>query len=180
VAVVVSAFLARGLFEAGVLYGGADAKALMIAGLLIPLDPVPYLSVPPPAAALLAYYPFALNLLMDAALFSAAIPVALALRNAFRGEFEFPRSFVGYTVPVEELPRRFVWLRDPTFQRDEGEPDTAEGDLAMRVRQMETLSARGVTRVWVTPQLPFVILLLAGAIGALLVGNLVFDVAAWL
>ncbi|HKS59722.1 MAG TPA: hypothetical protein VJS68_02970, partial [Thermoplasmata archaeon] len=36
-AVVVGVFLARGLFEAGVLYGGADAKALMVAGLVLPL-----------------------------------------------------------------------------------------------------------------------------------------------
>jgi preflagellin peptidase FlaK len=180
IAVIVSVFLARGLFEAGVLYGGADAKALMTAGLLVPLYSVPILPIPSMAAALLAYYPFALNLLMDAALFSAAVPIALGLRNARRGEFEFPRGFVGYTVPISELPHRFVWLRDPTFRRDEDEPETSEDDIALRTRQMEALAAKGVERVWVTPQLPFVILLFAGAVGALLAGNLVFDLAAWL
>jgi prepilin signal peptidase PulO-like enzyme (type II secretory pathway) len=32
----------------------------------------------------------------------------------------------------------------------------------------------------VTPQLPFVVWILAGALAAVLFGNLVFDLAAWL
>ncbi len=178
IAVAGAILLARGLFEIGVLYGGADAKALMIAGLLLPLDPTPLWS-PPMATPLLAYYPFALTILIDAALFAAVVPIGIAIRNLSLHEFSFPRGFTGYTIPVTELPDRYVWVKDPTFDRpgsdDEPEPQTTEEDRALRQRQAEELTKQGVKRIWVTPQLPFILWILAGALAALAVGNLVFD-----
>jgi preflagellin peptidase FlaK len=182
IAVLASVLLARGLFEVGILYGGADAKALMVAGLLVPVDPSPLLALPGQAASLLAVYPFSINLLMDAALVSVAVPIAIAVRNLAHREFAFPRGFVGYMIDVEELPDRFVWLKDPMFSRgdadEELEAETSEADRAIRMRQRDRLRRQGVNRVWVTPQLPFVVLLLAGAAAAVLAGNLVFDLAA--
>lgn len=182
IAVYVSVVFARALFEVGVLYGGADAKALMVAGLLVPIDAVPLLALPASAASILALYPFTISLLMDAAIFSAGVPVYLALLNAARGEFEFPRAFVGYRLDVAELGKRFVWLKDPTFGSDPEEEavETSEDDRALRARQQAELEARGVRRVWVTPQLPFIVFLAAGTVAALLAGNLVFDLAALL
>ena len=169
--------LARGLFEVGVLYGGADAKALMIAGLLIPIDAAPLWS-PPVASALLAYYPYAITVLIDAALFAIVVPIAIAVRNVSTHEFEFPRGFTGYTIPVDELPRRYVWIKDPMFSGnsdEDPEPQTTEEDRALRQRQAEELTKKGVTRVWVTPQLPFILWILAGTVAALVAGNLLFD-----
>lgn len=170
--------LARGLFEVGVLYGGADAKALMMAGLLIPIDATPLWS-PPVAAVLLGYYPFALTVLIDAALFAIVVPVAIAIRNVSAHEFVFPRGFTGYTIPVEELPKRYVWIKDPMFSGgrsdDESEPQTTEEDQTLRQRQADELTKKGVTRVWVTPQLPFILWILAGTVAALVAGNLLFD-----
>jgi len=68
-AVLVSVLFARGLFEAGILYGGADAKALMIAGLLVPMFPNPFLAPPASIAPVTAIIPFAVNVLMNSALF---------------------------------------------------------------------------------------------------------------
>ncbi len=177
VAVAASILLARGLFEIGVLYGGADAKALMVAGLLLPIDTTVLWS-PAGAATLLAYYPFALTVLINAALLAVAVPVAIAVRNAARHEFVFPRGFTGYTIPVAELPERFVWIKDPTFDNapasTEPEPETTEEDRELRRRQAEELRKQGIERVWVTPQLPFILWILAGAVAALVAGNLVF------
>jgi archaeal preflagellin peptidase FlaK len=178
IAVAGAILLARGLFEIGVLYGGADAKALMVAGLLLPIDAAPVWS-PAAAVNLLGYYPFALTILIDAALFAVVVPIAIALRNVSVHEFTFPRGFTGYTIPVEELPHRYVWVKDPTFSgggpEDEPEPQTTEEDRALRQRQADELEKQGVKRVWVTPQLPFIIWILAGTLAALLVGNIVFD-----
>lgn len=183
-AVFVGVVLGRGLFELGVLYGGADAKAVIVVALLLPVDPYPVLAVPAAATLGLSVYPFALTLVMDAALLGVAIPVGLAVRNVAKGQFEFPRGFTGYRLAVRDLPHRFVWLRDPTFRSDlteeELEVETAAEDEALRTRQAEELSAKGVTEVWVTPQVPFVILLAGGALVAILLGNLLFDLAAWL
>jgi archaeal preflagellin peptidase FlaK len=173
--------LARSLFEIGVLYGGADAKALMIVGLMLPIDPTPLWS-PPFATALLGYYPFALTVLIDAALFAIVVPIAIAIRNLTAHEFTFPRGFTGYTIPVAELPERYVWIKDPTFAPvgpdDEPEPQTTEEDKALRRRQADELTKQGIQRVWVTPQLPFILWIFAGTVAGLVAGNLVFDLLA--
>jgi hypothetical protein len=178
VAAFLSVVFARTLFEFGVLYGGADAKAVMVAGLVLPVNATPLFALPSTATSILGFYPFTLTLLMDAAVFAIVIPLGLAVRNLRAGTFEFPRGFTSYRLPVVELPRRFVWLRDPAYPRDldaEESIETSEQDHDLRVRQAETLRARGVETVWVTPQLPFIVLLAAGALAAILVGNLLFD-----
>jgi archaeal preflagellin peptidase FlaK len=171
--------LARGLFEIGVLYGGADAKALMVAGLLLPIDATPLWS-PAAAVVLLGYYPFALTVLIDAALFAVVVPIAIAIRNVSAHEFSFPRGFTGYTIPVAELPNQYVWVKDPSFSgggsEDEPEPQTTEEDRALRQRQADELEKQGVKRIWVTPQLPFIIWILAGTLAALVAGNIIFDI----
>lgn len=178
VAVLASVVIARILFEAGVLYGGADAKALMTAALLVPIFASPVLFPSPGPFNVLAFLPFAVSVLMNAALLSLVVPVALAVRNVGRGEFEFPRGFTGYSMPVTELPRRFVWVRDDRAGdlRDEEEAvETSREDRELRTRVAHDLSVQGIERVWVTPQLPFLVLLAAGAYSALLAGNLVLD-----
>jgi archaeal preflagellin peptidase FlaK len=179
-ALLLTVIFARALFELGVLYGGADAKALMVAGLLVPVFASPLLAQSPSVTALLAVFPFPVNLLMDAALISVGIPIGIGILNASRGEFRFPRGFSGYTIPVRELPDRFVWLKDPLSAegRGQGSAETSEEDRLERVRAAEELNARGVERVWVTPQIPFLVLMAAGAVAALLAGNLVLDILA--
>lgn len=178
-AVYLGIVFARVLFELGLLYGGADAKAIMVASLLVPLWASAPLVPSGPAHALLSVYPFAVTMLMNAALLSVVVPLALALRNLRRGDFEFPRGFTGYRLPVAELGRSFVWIKDPTFDpsSEEAGVETTEDDQRLRERRQAELVAQGATSVWVTPQLPFVVLLAAGAIVALLAGNLLFDVA---
>jgi archaeal preflagellin peptidase FlaK len=178
VALLVTVLFARALFEIGVLYGGADAKAIMIAGLLVPIFSSPLLPQSSGESLLLSVVPFPVNILVDAALLSVTIPIGIAARNLARGEFEFPRGFSGYTIPVRELPERFVWLKDPLLARGEDEAETSEEDREIRVRAARELEARGVERVWVTPQIPFLVLLAVGAVAALLAGNLILDIFA--
>ncbi len=178
VAVVLTVLFARGLFEAGVLFGGADAKAVMVAGLVVPFFTTPILGVPSGAGPITSVLPFAVNLLLDAALLSIAAPLALALLNARRKEFHLRDGFTTFTIPVAELPHRWVWVRDPDVPVDRAEEDaieTSDEDRAWRVRIAQELERRGTQRVRVGPQLPFLVFLLAGAVAAVLVGNLVFD-----
>jgi len=178
IALLATILFARALFETSVLYGGADAKALMIAGLLVPLFPSPVWS---PSGALVPFtsvVPFSVDLLMNAALFSVGIPIAIAIRNLRHGEFRGVRGFLGYLLPVRELPRRYVWVRDPTFgdaRNEEAEIETSEEDRQRRVEIARDLSARGVEQVWVTPQIPYLVPMAFGAVAALLAGNLVVD-----
>ncbi len=176
-AVYLSVLFARGLFEARVLYGGADAKALMVAALLVPVFPHPVLPVGANAQMALAVFPFAFTLLLNAAVIAIAVPLLLLARNLRRGELEGLRSFTGYRIAVRDLPDRFVWVRDPTFHADpeEEEVETSEDDRKLRERQRDRLLAQGVERVWVTPQIPFVVLMALGALVGILAGSLAFD-----
>ncbi len=178
VAVVVTVLLARALFEMGVLYGGADAKAVMIAGLVVPLFALPLLPLPANARAILGFYPFSLNLLMDAAILAIVVPIALAIQNLRAGTFAFPGGFTSYRIPVARLGETFVWVRDPALPAEVEDVETSEEDAALRRRQQAELTARGITSVTVTPQLPFIVLLAVGGIAALLIGNIIFDIAA--
>ncbi len=176
-AVYISVLFARGLFEARVLYGGADAKALMVAALLVPVYPHPWLPVGANPTMALSVYPFAFTLLLNAAVIAIAVPLLLFVRNAMRGELDGLRSFTGYRIDVAELPERFVWVRDPTFHADPEEEDveTSEDDRHLRERQRDRLMAEGVRRIWVTPQIPFVVLMALGALVGILAGSLAFD-----
>lgn len=176
IAVLATVLLARALFEVGALYGGADAKAMMVAGVLVPTFAHPVVSVPATAATLGAI-PFSIDLLTDAALLAIAVPVFLAVRNLHRGEFSFPRGFTGYSLPVRELPSKFVWVRDPAAGEGPAADDaeTSEDDTRIRREIAERLALRGVARVWVSPQLPFLVLMAIGAVAAILAGNLVLD-----
>lgn len=178
VAVLVSVLFARGLFEAGILFGGADAKALMVAALLVPMFPNPLIPQPASVAPVNAILPFAFNVLMNSALFSVAVPIILLVRNARAGELHGLSSFIGYSISVDELPQKYVWLRDPTVgsaREEELEVETSEDDRKRREKIAEELRTRGVKRVWVTPQVPFLLVMACGLVGALLAGNILFD-----
>jgi hypothetical protein len=179
VLVVVSVLFARGLFEGGILYGGADAKAVMVAGLMVPLFPTPVFSVPAAIRPVTSVLPFALDLLLDAALVSVVVPIALGVLNVARGEFHLRGGFTTYSIPVEELPNRWVWLRDPAYPVDreaEEAIETSEEDRQWRAKLAAELTRRGVTRVRVGPQLPFVVFLFLGALLAIALGNVILDV----
>jgi archaeal preflagellin peptidase FlaK len=181
IALLVTVVFARVLFEVGILYGGADAKAMMIAGLLVPLYPSPLWGPSGVLVPVTSVVPFPVDLLMNAALLSLVVPMAIGARNLHRSEIDGIRTFTSYTIPVEELPTRFVWVRDPTFgdaRKAEEEVETSEDDRRRRAEVARELSARGVRRVWVTPQVPFLVLMFAGAVAALLAGNLVVDLIA--
>ncbi len=115
---------------------------------------------------------------MDAALLSVAAPLALAFLNLSRREFHFQDGFTTYTIPVPELPNRWVWVRDPNFPLDRAQEDaieTSEEDRKWREKIAVELTKRGVPRVRVGPQLPFIVFLFLGAVAAIALGNLILD-----
>ncbi|MDE1822320.1 MAG: prepilin peptidase [Euryarchaeota archaeon] len=176
-AVIVGVVLARILFETGLLYGGADAKAMMAASLLLPLGPMPLLATLPPSlqVPILQDIPFAFTMLVDGAVVTLAIPLVILGYNLSRGDARLPRALHLYRIPTKELPHRFVWLRDPPPPQHPREETTAE-DEELRRQQAKELLEKGIDEVWVTPQLPFLIALAAGA----LIGVLFGDLLLWL
>ena len=111
---------------------------------------------------------------MNGAVAAVAIPLALFARNARHGDWNGARTFTGYPLAVDQLPERFVWVTDPTFHRDD-DVETADDDRRLRERIRDELKAKGVAAVWVTPQIPFVVLLAVGVVLGVVFGNLLAD-----
>ncbi|MFQ6012118.1 MAG: A24 family peptidase C-terminal domain-containing protein [Thermoplasmata archaeon] len=158
------------------LKGGADAKAFMAIGVLVPgypaLGPLPFLSVDPPLLGPFELlFPFALSTLLLGALLLLGLPVVFLVRNLARGDRRWPQLLVGYKAPVDDLPR-FAW----TLQ------EVKDGEMTHHVfprtttreADLEALRAAGLRRVWVTPQIPFLLPLTVGFLLAFLLGNPLF------
>lgn len=177
IAVVVTVVLTRVLFEVGFLHGGADARAVITVGTILPLVSVPWLAAASFQSPVLEVVPFAVTVLTNAAVLSLVVPLSLAVRNVRRREFSFPAGFTGYSLPAELLPRRFVWVRDPHLGEDSlaDDVETSEEDLRRRTEMARELARRGVRRVWVSPQIPFVVLISLGALAGVLAGNVLLE-----
>lgn len=164
----------RGMYEAHLFKGGADAKAMIVISAFVPqypfLPPLPLLAVNPTLQQFLGLlFPFSLVVLLDAALLFAVAPIGFLVYNAARGHLEFPMALLGYKVPLDHVPR-YVWFMD----------QVVKGEHVMvyfpakrqdRVAILAGLRKEGLKEAWVTPQLPFMVALFVGYVLAFLVGN---------
>lgn len=143
------------------LFGGADAKAIMVLAALAPDlsgDRLPT--------------PFALDAVMNGALAAAAFPLAILAWNAARGDLRFPAALLGHRMPIARARDAHVW----PMQRvgDDGRIHWRYGRLLGLDTDpvYDRLLAAGHSRVWVTAKLPFAAFVALGAALAVAVGNL--------
>lgn len=167
--------VAHGLYQFGLLRGGADAKAVMAVALLFPgvyphLASFPVLATSPIVEPVLAvWFPFSFVVLLNAALLFLVVPILFLTRNAAAGQVRFPQAMLGYRVPLDAVPR-FAWLMD---RIEEGQLVSALFPKRQedRAEQVRLLREHGYEMVWVTPQFPFLVALLVGYLLAIIVGN---------
>ncbi len=153
------------MFQIGVMFGGADAKAIMALAVLVPL--FPSLGVLPFWESLM---PFSWVVFVNALLLFLAIPVSLLLYNLVKKDISFPQSMLGYKMPLKKAKAAFVWPME----------QIVEGKLKLVLRPSDEnleevyaeLSKAKVKSVWVTPKIPFMIPLLAGFIVAFVAGDI--------
>jgi preflagellin peptidase FlaK len=156
--------------------GGADAKALMALAILFPFYPaigsIPVLR--PDTAALEVVFPFAFNVLVNAAVIVALFPIGFLLKNAMARELRLPYGLVGYKLDVNSLVGRHVWLMESVEEgvhRMHMRPIRAESleDEATKLKEA------GHSRVWVTPKIPFIIPMTASLVLTSVIGNILLD-----
>jgi len=169
--------LAHVFYQFGLLRGGADAKAFMSIAILVPIYPsigpgLPLVSLSPTIQhAVDLMFPFALVALLDAALLLVFLPLFFLVFNALRGDAKGIQALFGYRVGIDKVPK-FVWLMDRV---ENGKhlrillPRKRED----RNEQIARLREKGFDRVWVTPQIPFLVPLTFGFAAAFLVGNFI-------
>jgi len=110
---------------------------------------------------------------VTAAIAVALLPIGFAARNLAAREFNLPYGFLGYKMDVTALRQKQVWLME----------NLEDGKIVRHTRphrnedlgkEAELLKASGVSRVWVTPKVPFIIPITASLIFTAVVGNLFF------
>lgn len=165
----------RAMYQAHLLKGGADAKAMISITMLVPMYPslapsLPLLVLEPLVQDVLAVlFPFSLLVLLNAALLLVFAPIALFAYNVSHGHVEIPEAFFGFKVPLNRVPR-FVWFMD---QIEGGEHVRVLFPRGRhdRASSLRALKDAGLDEAWVTPQLPFMVPLAIAYVLSFIVGN---------
>ncbi|AKG91905.1 Type IV leader peptidase family/Archaeal Peptidase A24 C-terminus Type II [Geoglobus ahangari] len=154
------------------LYGGADAKALMVLALTFPFYPSF-----PPFPILMRGFSFAFSTLANAVIFAPLFAAYFFLTNLLReGVSEFRRSklyfFIGRRVDASSIPPHhslleYVDERGGIVRLKRG----VEPDSKMLERLKKAKKGGKVERVWVTPQIPFIVFMTLGYAMAFLLGD---------
>jgi preflagellin peptidase FlaK len=163
------------LYQFNIIKGGADAKALIAIALLIPrypmVGPFPLIQVTVDATQYIM--PFAVLVLFNAALLTLVVPAFMLFYNLYKRDLRFPTMLFGYTMDLARAREKFVWPME--YMKD--------GELKMSVfvksddtteDQLNQLEAAGLTKIWVTPKIPFLIPITASLLFSTIVGNIIF------
>ena len=100
------------------------------------------------------------------------IPISLLIINIAKRDIQFPFVFLGYKMDIKTARNKFVW---PLERLVEGNrkfvymPNSFEVD-----EKYDLFEKNGISRVWVTPKIPFMIPLFVGFIAAFIIGDILF------
>ncbi len=151
--------------------GKADARALMLIPLLQPLYPkfgMFPIFIPLHIGFVQVAFPFLFLVLFYSSLSSVGYIFYFFILNTVRGDFGFPEMFLGYRLSIDKISRRHVWLME---RIENGEPVLYIHPEEHMKEDLEKLKKFGRTKVWVQPQIPFIIFITIGLILSYLIGN---------
>ena len=159
------------LFYIGLIFGGADAKAIMALTILIPFWPSIYGFPKAPSVM-----PFPWAVFSNSIILFLLIPPAFLIFNATKGNIEFPYALIGYKMSTDKAKKKFVW---PLERIKDGKrkimfmPEEFDA-----IKYIEELENAGRKEIWVTPKIPFMIPLLLGFILAYIFGDILFAIVS--
>lgn len=161
--------LAYLLFRVGIIFGGADAKALMALSILIPFWP--HINGFPLWESLM---PFPWVIFSNAIILFLFIPPILLVFNTIKQNIDFPYSLLGYKVNIKEAKKKQVW---PLEKISKGKRKLVFTPIDEDItNQLQNLKDAGKTEIWVTPKIPFMIPLLIGFILSFILGDILFTI----
>ncbi len=164
------------LFQLRLVFGGADAKALMAIALLVPLQPTIY-QLPIWQLNTLTF-PGSWIIFSNSVILFLFIPISLFIYNLIHREIKFPQAFLGYQMSVAKAKTKFVW---PLEKIQNGKrvfsyrPTTFD-----TVEEFHLFEKHGIKKIWITPKIPFMIPLLAGYIATFILGDILSQLIRYL
>ena len=158
------------LFRLRLIFGGADAKAIMALAILVPLEPA-ILEFPLWKESIM---PFSWIIFSNAVILFILIPLSLLIFNTIKRNAEFPYCVLGYKMSIEKAKQSFVW---PLEKIKNGKrkfsymPKEFDAD-----EELKAFEDEGIKEIWVTPKVPFMIPLLAGFLVSFFLGDILSHV----
>ena len=155
------------LFQLGLIFGGADAKALMAISILVPTQPQIY-QIPIWGQS---YMPAAWTIFSNSVILFLAIPIGMFIYNIFKRNIKFPYCFLGYRMKIAKAKEKFVW---PLEKLVDGKRKFAYMPKGYETEdELDEFEKNGITEIWVTPKIPFMIPLLIGFIFTFVFGDII-------
>jgi len=157
-------------FQMRLLFGGADAKALMALAILVPIQPT-LLNEQFPIWK--SFMPGSWIIFANATILFLLIPLSLLIYNIGKRNVKFPHSLLGYVITVEKAKQKFVW---PLEKIKDGKrklmymPKNFDID-----EELAEFERQGIREIWVTPKIPFMIPLLIGFLVSFFLGDLLLQ-----
>ena len=152
-------------FQLRLIFGGADAKAIMALAVLVPFEPV-FFNFPVFSSLL----PFSWVIFSNSIILFLFVPISLFIYNAIKKDIRFPHCFLGYRMSLYKAKEKFVW---PLERIENGKvyfsyvPHSFESDDIY-----EEFEKIGMKHIWVTPKVPFMIPLSCGFIVSFFLGDI--------
>ena len=157
------------LFQLRLIFGGADAKALMALAILVPLPPI-INSIPLWKNSIM---PAPWIIFSNSVVLFLFIPLSLLIFNAVKRNIEFPYCLLGYKMSVSKAKEKFVW---PLEKIKDGKRKFMYMPKDFDVEaELEEFKKIGIKEIWVTPKIPFMIPLLIGFIVSFILGDILFQ-----
>ena len=173
-----------GFYNLGLPRGGADTKALMCLVLLFPIYPIisnvtfqtSFYNLLSELQKLGVEYvfPFAFTALMNGALIMLIFIICLFFFNVSRRNLKLPHAFLGYKLPIKEVPHKFVWPMERIMNGKRKLMVFPGNDIDFEL-ELKELRKAGLKVIWVSPKIPFIIPLTGGVILTVILGNLLFE-----
>ena len=157
------------LFQLRLIFGGADAKAIMALSILAPFHPTINNELPLWSSMM----PFPWIIFSNSIILFLIIPLALLLYNIAKHDLELPYCLLGYKMSIDKAKKTFVWpleqITNNGMRRFVYMPK--DFDIEEELKEFEK---RKIQKIWVTPKIPFMIPLLIGFITSFTLGDILF------
>ena len=156
------------LFQMRLIFGGADAKALMAIAILVPLEPT-IGQFPLWRGSVM---PFSWSIFANSIILFLLIPISLLVYNVAKRNIKFPYCLLGYKMKISKAREKFVW---PLERIVDGKRKFMYMPKEFDVEEeLNIFEKNDIHEIWVTPKIPFMIPLLAGFIVAFIFGDILF------
>mgnify|MGYP002843863928 FL=1 len=171
------------------LHGGADAKAMMLATLLIPSWSGAAFPLYANGDSFSTAMPPALSLLIWAGLAFLFLPLLMLVQNARSGDLSpLSMSWHASRMPLSEIPQKHVWLLEEVIDKPDGTRGVTRRMRPVRGSRAETeveavldeLAAEGLDKAWVTAKHPFLLFVFPAIIPLILLGDPIVWITGYL